>query len=197
LGPVAVNDDDGEPLILVSAAQYRRLKRREQAALRFEALSSSDLAAIARARLPEERAALDAQLGDHRCCCRGRSLAGRCSTQAAPQPSTAEIVAVRECWCPRRNAGTARQPLQQSLRSRDPPARRTIRLDATVAGTTQETTIRPRAPPDSTRGFAGTAKLDLHQCQDARYYPPPGSTVHSLHGRTVPGAVPARAGRAG
>jgi hypothetical protein len=30
--------------------------------------------------------------------------------------------------------------------------------------------------------------------QDARYYPSPGFTVHSLHGRAVPGAVPARAG---
>jgi len=53
--------------------------------------------------------------------------------------------------------------------------------------------MRPRAPPDSARRFADTAKLDPHQCQDAWHYPSPGSTVHSLHGRAVPGAVPASA----
>jgi PHD/YefM family antitoxin component YafN of YafNO toxin-antitoxin module len=61
---VAVHGDDGEPLILVSAEEYRRLKRREQAALQLEALSDSDLAAIAQARVSEEHAALDAELGD-------------------------------------------------------------------------------------------------------------------------------------
>jgi PHD/YefM family antitoxin component YafN of YafNO toxin-antitoxin module len=63
-GPVAVHGDDGEPLILVSADEYRRRKRREQEALRVEELSESDLAAIAQARVPDDYAALDAELGD-------------------------------------------------------------------------------------------------------------------------------------
>lgn len=64
LEPVAVHGDDGELLILVSADEYRRLKRREQEALRVEELSDSDLCAIAQARVPVEYAALDAELGD-------------------------------------------------------------------------------------------------------------------------------------
>lgn len=64
LEPVAVHGGDGEPLILVSTDEYRRLKRREQEVLRVEELSDSDLRAIAQARVPLEYAALDAELGD-------------------------------------------------------------------------------------------------------------------------------------
>jgi len=61
--PVAITADGQESLVLLSAEEYRRLKRREQEALSVEALSEADLTAIAQARVPDAYVHLDSELG--------------------------------------------------------------------------------------------------------------------------------------
>ena len=63
--PVSITTDGQDSLVLLSAGEYRRLKRREQEALPVEALSDADLEAIAEARVPDAYTHLDAELDGH------------------------------------------------------------------------------------------------------------------------------------
>ena len=51
-----------ERVVLLSADEFKRLKRRDREALRVEDLTEADLAAIAAAEVPGEYACLDAEL---------------------------------------------------------------------------------------------------------------------------------------
>ncbi len=60
--PILVTRNGRERVVLLSVEEYQRLKRREQLALRVEALSDADLEAIAQAEVPESQGELDAEL---------------------------------------------------------------------------------------------------------------------------------------
>ncbi len=60
--PILVTRNGRERVVLLSVDEYQRLKRREQLALRVEALSDADLEAIAQAEVPESQGELDAEL---------------------------------------------------------------------------------------------------------------------------------------
>ena len=60
--PVMVTRNGRERVVLLSADEYKRLKRRDREALRAEDLTEADLAAIAAAEVPAEYAYLDAEL---------------------------------------------------------------------------------------------------------------------------------------
>ncbi|WP_295393511.1 type II toxin-antitoxin system Phd/YefM family antitoxin [uncultured Thiodictyon sp.] len=60
--PVAITADGQQSLVLLSAEEYRRLKRRDQEAFSVESLSDAELTAIAQARVPESYAHLDGEL---------------------------------------------------------------------------------------------------------------------------------------
>ena len=62
--PVTITKNGRDRLVLVSADEYERLRRRDRRAFRAEELSESDLALIAQAEVPVEYAHLDAELGD-------------------------------------------------------------------------------------------------------------------------------------
>lgn len=63
--PVSITRNGRERVVLLSVEEYRRLKRREQQALRVEALSDTDLEAIEQAAVPAEFRGLDDELSDH------------------------------------------------------------------------------------------------------------------------------------
>lgn len=63
--PVSITRNGRERVVLLSVEEYRRLKRREQQALRVEELSDTDLDAIEQAVVPAEFRALDDELADH------------------------------------------------------------------------------------------------------------------------------------
>jgi prevent-host-death family protein len=60
--PVFVTRNGREKTVLLSVAEYQRLKRRDREALAIEELSDTDLAAIAAAEVPAEFNHLDAEL---------------------------------------------------------------------------------------------------------------------------------------
>ena len=60
--PVMVTRNGRERVVLISADEFKRLKRRDREVLRVEDLSDADLAAIAAAEVPAEHAHLDAEL---------------------------------------------------------------------------------------------------------------------------------------
>ena len=60
--PVMVTRNGRERVVLMSADEFKRLKRRDREVLRAEDFSEADLAAIASAEVPAEYAHLDAEL---------------------------------------------------------------------------------------------------------------------------------------
>jgi prevent-host-death family protein len=61
-GPVAITRNGRERLVVVSADEYRRLKRRAREVLPVEALSDADLDAIARTEMSPRHEYLDLEL---------------------------------------------------------------------------------------------------------------------------------------
>lgn len=62
--PVTITKNGRDRLVLISAEEYERLRRRDRRAFRAEELSEADLALIAQAEVPAEYAHLDEELGD-------------------------------------------------------------------------------------------------------------------------------------
>jgi prevent-host-death family protein len=60
--PVMVTRNGRERVVLISADEFKRLKRRDREVLRAEDFTEADLAAIAAAEVPAEYAHLDAEL---------------------------------------------------------------------------------------------------------------------------------------
>jgi prevent-host-death family protein len=61
-GPITITNHGRESLVLLSAEEYRRLKRRDRDALLVTELSASDLDAIAKAEIPAEAVEFDDEL---------------------------------------------------------------------------------------------------------------------------------------
>jgi PHD/YefM family antitoxin component YafN of YafNO toxin-antitoxin module len=62
--PVTIMTEGGEQLVLVSAEEYARLKRRDRRAVAAEDLTDEEIDLIARAEVPAEFAHLDAELSE-------------------------------------------------------------------------------------------------------------------------------------
>ncbi len=62
--PVTITKNGRDRLVMVSADEYERLRRRDRRAFRAEELSEDDIALIAKAEVPTEYAHLDEELGD-------------------------------------------------------------------------------------------------------------------------------------
>lgn len=62
--PVTITKNGRDRLVLVSAEEYQRLRRRDRHAFRAEELSEADIALIGKAEAPAEHAHLDEELGD-------------------------------------------------------------------------------------------------------------------------------------
>lgn len=62
--PVTITKSGRDRLVMVSADEYERLRRRDRRAFRAEELSEDDIALIAKAEVPTEYADLDEELGD-------------------------------------------------------------------------------------------------------------------------------------
>lgn len=60
--PVTITEDGRDRLVLLSADEYARLKRRDRHVVAAEDLSEVELELIARAEVPPEHAHLDAEL---------------------------------------------------------------------------------------------------------------------------------------
>lgn len=60
--PVAITGNGRERLVVMSADEYRRPKRRDREVLRAEELSDAELAAIARTEMDPRHAHLDKEL---------------------------------------------------------------------------------------------------------------------------------------
>ena len=60
--PVMVTRNGRERVVLLSADEFKRLKRRDREAVRVEDLAEADLKAIQAAEVPAEYAHLDAEL---------------------------------------------------------------------------------------------------------------------------------------
>jgi PHD/YefM family antitoxin component YafN of YafNO toxin-antitoxin module len=57
--PLTITRNGREKIVVLSAEEYRRLKRRDREVLRVEDLSAEDLEAIAAAKPPAEAASFD------------------------------------------------------------------------------------------------------------------------------------------
>ena len=62
--PVTITKNGRDRLVLVSADEYERLRRRDRRAFRAEDLSQADIALIAKSEVPAQYAHLDEELGD-------------------------------------------------------------------------------------------------------------------------------------
>ena len=62
--PVTITRNGRDRLVLVSADEYERLRRRDRRAFRAEDLSQADIALIAKSEVPAQYAHLDEELGD-------------------------------------------------------------------------------------------------------------------------------------
>ncbi len=62
--PVTITKNGRDRLVVVSAEEYERLRRRDRRAFRAEDLSEADIALIANAEMGPEHAGLDEELGD-------------------------------------------------------------------------------------------------------------------------------------
>ncbi len=62
--PVTITKNGRDRLVLISATEYERLKRRDRRAFAAEELSEAEIDAIARAEVPPEYAHLDEELKD-------------------------------------------------------------------------------------------------------------------------------------
>lgn len=60
--PVTVTKYGRESVVILSAAEFRRMRRRYREALRIEELSEAEIEAISRSRMSAEHAALDQEL---------------------------------------------------------------------------------------------------------------------------------------
>jgi prevent-host-death family protein len=60
--PVAITRNGRERLVILSAEEYRRLKRRDRDVIRVEDLSDEEVAQIARGRMASRHDHLDAEL---------------------------------------------------------------------------------------------------------------------------------------
>jgi PHD/YefM family antitoxin component YafN of YafNO toxin-antitoxin module len=64
LEPVTITKNGRDRLVLVSADEYARLKRRDRRVVRLEDFTEDEVALIARTEMPGEYAHLDAELKD-------------------------------------------------------------------------------------------------------------------------------------
>ena len=64
--PVTITREGRDELVLLSAAEYDRLKRRDRRVVRLEDFTDEEMALIAKAEVPAEYAHLDAELKDWR-----------------------------------------------------------------------------------------------------------------------------------
>jgi len=62
--PVTITKNGRDRLVMISADEYARLKRRDRRVVRLEDFSEEEMALIARADVPAEYAHLDAELKD-------------------------------------------------------------------------------------------------------------------------------------
>jgi hypothetical protein len=62
--PVTITKNGRDRLVVVSAEEYERLRRRDRRAFRAEELSKADIALIASTEMAPEHAHLDQELGD-------------------------------------------------------------------------------------------------------------------------------------
>jgi len=62
--PVTTTKNGRDRLVVVSAEEYERLRRRDRRAFRAEELSEADIALIGKAEMAPEHAHLDEELGD-------------------------------------------------------------------------------------------------------------------------------------
>ena len=62
--PVTITKNGRDRLVLVSADEYERLRRRDRRAFLSEELSEEDIALIAQAEVPAKYAHFDEELGD-------------------------------------------------------------------------------------------------------------------------------------
>ena len=62
--PVTITKNGRERLVVVSAEEYERLRRRDRRAFRAEELSEADVALIAIGEMAREHAHLEEELGD-------------------------------------------------------------------------------------------------------------------------------------
>lgn len=62
--PVTITKNGRDRLVLLSADEYGRLKRRDRLVVRPNELSDEEIALIAKAEVPSEQAHLDAELKD-------------------------------------------------------------------------------------------------------------------------------------
>ena len=62
--PVTITKDGRDHLVMLSADEYERLRRRDRRAVRLEDFSQEEMALIASAEVPAGQAHLDAELKD-------------------------------------------------------------------------------------------------------------------------------------
>jgi len=60
--PVTITKNGHDRLVVLSAAEYERLKRRDRRVVKVEDLTEEEVALIARSEVPAEHAHLDAEL---------------------------------------------------------------------------------------------------------------------------------------
>jgi prevent-host-death family protein len=60
--PIIITHHGRERLVMLSAEEYRRLKRRDREVLKADEISDEDLAALERIRAPESSKAFDDEL---------------------------------------------------------------------------------------------------------------------------------------
>jgi PHD/YefM family antitoxin component YafN of YafNO toxin-antitoxin module len=64
--PIVITEDGRDRLVVLSADEYERLKRRDRRVVKLEDFTEEEMALIARSEPPQEDAHLDAQLKDWR-----------------------------------------------------------------------------------------------------------------------------------
>lgn len=62
--PVTITKNGRDRLVVLSADEYARLRRRDRRVVRLEDFSENEIALIAKTEMPEEYAHLDAELKD-------------------------------------------------------------------------------------------------------------------------------------
>ena len=62
--PVVITKNGRDRLVMLSAQEYARLRRRDRRVVRLEDFSDEEMALIAKAEVPAEYAPLDAELKD-------------------------------------------------------------------------------------------------------------------------------------
>jgi PHD/YefM family antitoxin component YafN of YafNO toxin-antitoxin module len=62
--PITITKNGRDRLVMISAEEYMRLKRRDRRVVRLEDFTDEEMALIAKAEVPAEHAHLDAELKD-------------------------------------------------------------------------------------------------------------------------------------